>query len=584
MDSKRPLDAVASENARLRAENDRLRQSIREMQAKLREPEEIIRAIREGEVEALVVSGDGRRDEIYCVQRYEAVYRQLIEEALPYGVWLAEEDGRLIYVSRQFLEWIQTDLAALREKGQFHFLPADYRRKFEEQWAECRQSGRPCTFEYTVSKDDGTERAILTYGIRTRAPNGRPCWAGINLDVTEQKQVKEELRRKAKALEESDRRKDEFLALLGHELRNPLAVIQYGLDLLEHGDGDEGRRREVMQSVSGQVSHLNTMVNDLLDISRISRGVVPLRSQRLELRRAVNDCVGSVRMSAQANGHELSVSLPPDPVYLMADPTRLEQMLTNLLTNAVKYTPSGGEIAVTAYEEDDAAVIRIRDTGVGIAPEALRTIFDPFTQHSPESDRHQAGLGIGLTIVRRLAELHGGSIEAYSEGPGKGSEFVLRLPVCAALDAAPDRSLAAASHGPAETEQRPLRILVVEDSEDLVQLLEITIRSWGHHVLIAHDGQQGLAVYRETHPDVVMLDIGLPGMDGYELASRIRREETAGHRPVLIALTGYGQEQDRLRAEQAAFDHRLLKPADSSRLRELLTRIASLSRSDVSGR
>jgi PAS domain S-box-containing protein len=560
--------ALEAEVRELRAANAALEQSVADLQAKLAEPEEIIRAIREGEIEALVVAEQGR-DEIFAIQRYDSVYRQLVEETLPYGVWLAEADGKLIYVSRQFLEWIGTDLRELQDKGQFHFLPEDFRRTFREHWVACRASGAPCTFEYPTVSRDGVERVIFTHGIRTTFHNGKVCWAGINLDVTEQRQVEAELRRKAAALEESDRRKDEFLALLGHELRNPLAVIQHGMHLLPSAGLDDAQRRQIADAVSNQVGHLTTLVNDLLDVARINRGTISLRLAPVDLNSAVYNALDAVRAQMTEKRHELRLALPESCVHVMADSTRLEQILSNLLHNAVKYTPEGGTLHVSTTIEDAQVAVRVRDSGIGISADVLGHIFDLFVQSNHALDRSQGGLGIGLTIVRKLVDLHGGTIEAHSDGIGHGSEFVVRFPIADVTDAeAPVRNDENA-YGLASPHR--LHVVVAEDSKDLASFLKLAIGSWGYDVEVVHDGESALAAALAKRPDAMLLDIGLPATNGYEVARRVRDRFPPGSTPTLIAMTGYGQERDRQLAAEAGFDQFLVKPADPQHLRDILS-------------
>jgi PAS domain S-box-containing protein len=566
MDPATELSALQREIAALREDNVRLQRTVEEVKSRLSEPEEIIRAIREGEVEALVVQEQGQ-EEIYAVQRYESVYRELVEHSLPYGVWLADAAGRLVYVSRQFLQWMETDLAEMREKGQFHFLPEEYRQRFAEHWEACRENGMPCTFEYTVKRSDGSERRIWTHGIRTQLYGGTPCWAGINLDVTEQRQIEGELREKARALEVADRRKDEFLALLGHELRNPMAVIQHGLHLIRETRGEEATFGQIMNAVTNQVTHLNRLVDDLLDIARINRGTVALRKQRVLLGTAVHNAIGAVRRLIESKNHQLSVSLPPVPIWLDADPTRLEQVLANLLNNAAKYTWPGGNIELSAVLEGERVAIHLKDSGVGISPDVLPNIFEPFVQAERGLDRSLGGLGIGLTVVRNLVELHGGSVEARSDGPDHGSEFIVRLPVAATGGTEVGDPGETGSEGPVS--DASLRILLVEDSADLAQLLRMALAGWGHEIHVAHDGAGALATLRTHGADVVLLDIGLPEIDGYEVARRIR-ELQSDQQPLLVAVTGYGQERDRQRSEQAGFDHHLVKPVDLEQLRQIL--------------
>jgi PAS domain S-box-containing protein len=564
---ERETESLRQENARLRAALDELRSM---------EPEEIIRAIRQGEVDALVVEEQGE-EQIYSLQTFDSVYRSMVEECFPYGVWLAEPDGKLLYVSPSFLRHLGTDLREMRQKGQFHFLAPEVREAIDRGWTRSRESSQAFDVEYTVHFADGSERTIWTRGVLTEAPGGLPYWVGVNIDATEQKKIREELRRQAEtlrqqanALKEADRRKDEFLALLGHELRNPLAPIRNGLHILLLPDVDHTAVRQVKDMMEKQVNHLTRMVDDLLDVSRITRGRIQLRKEPVELSRAVGYAVESVRPLVEAQNHRLTVSLPPAAVHVEADPTRLEQILVNLLNNAVKYTRPGGEIALIAEQERHEAVIRIRDNGIGIPAHLLPKVFDLFTQVEESLDRSQGGLGIGLTLVKNLVELHGGRVAAHSEGPDKGSEFIVRLP---AMPKGTAEAEAPRSKAAADSSKR--RVLVVDDSRDLAQSIKILLELSGHEVRTVHDGDTALAAYRTDRPDAVLLDVGLPGMSGYEVARQIRREQ-GNHRPLIVAVSGYGQEEDKRLAHEAGFDFHMTKPVDPTKLVALIASSSSL--------
>jgi CheY-like chemotaxis protein/two-component sensor histidine kinase len=307
-------------------------------------------------------------------------------------------------------------------------------------------------------------------------------------------------------------------------------------------------------------------VDDLLDVSRITRGKIELRRERVDLKTAVERALETVRPLLEERGHELRLALAPEPVELDADPARLEQVLSNLLSNALKYTPAPGTIEFTVARDGADAVVRVRDTGIGIRPEMLERVFDPFAQADRLPDRVQEGLGMGLTLVRSLVELHGGTVTAASEGPGRGSEFVVRLPCLPPRPPAP-----APTSPPARPAAAPSRrVLVVDDNVDSAESLAMLLQLGGHAVWMAHDGPSALVAAREHRPELVLLDIGLPaGMDGYEVARRMRPE--AGlQRAVIVALTGYGQDEDRRRAAAAGFDHHLVKPVDAQDLLQLI--------------
>jgi PAS domain S-box-containing protein len=360
-------------------------------------------------------------------------------------------------------------------------------------------------------------------------------------------------------LREADRRKDEFLAMLAHELRNPLAPIRNALHVLKQPAADATMMRQVRDMAERQVQHMARLLDDLLDVSRISRGRIELRRERIDVAAILGRSVEAVRPLVEERRHELTVSLPGGKVEVDADPTRLEQILTNLLNNAAKYTDSGGHIWLSAAQVGGEVALRVRDTGVGIAPDALPHIFDLFVQAERRLDRSsQGGVGIGLTLVKRLVEMHGGRIEASSAGPGQGSEFVVRLPL--ARPQPPEGTPRPAGQEIA-ADLPPRRVLVVDDNQDAADSLAVLLRLAGQDVQVAYDGAAALSLARSFRPEVVFLDIGLPGMDGYEVARRLR-EHLDGQKTVLVAVTGYGQDEDRRRSRDAGFDFHMVKPAE----------------------
>jgi PAS domain S-box-containing protein len=365
-------------------------------------------------------------------------------------------------------------------------------------------------------------------------------------------------------LKEADRRKNEFLAMLGHELRNPLAPIRNALHILSIPGLGEEAVEQARQVTERQVQHLVRLVDDLLDVGRIMRGRVELRKEPVELAAVIAQAVETAQPILDAQGQELRESLPPEPLRLEADPTRLAQVVGNLLHNAAKFSERPGHVWLSAERQGTEVVLRVRDEGIGIQREFLRHIFDLFVQDDRSLERSQGGLGIGLTVVRKLVELHGGSITAHSEGPGKGSEFVVRLPALSA----------AAAAGPSRRGARPVsdsasrRILVVDDNVDAAESLAMLLRLAGHDVHVAHNGPEALRAAAFS-PEVVLLDIGLPGMNGYDVARRWR-QDPASRNALLVAVTGYGQDEDRRRSAEAGFDYHLTKPVDPEALRRLL--------------
>ena len=399
-------------------------------------------------------------------------------------------------------------------------------------------------------------------------------------DITERSRLKRLTQEQAAALADLDRRKDEFLAMLSHELRNPLApILNAALLLRLHSNRNRLQGIEaplLHQSASiieRQVGQLARIVDELLEISRITTGRIQLHQELIAVDVVVEDAVATVRSLIDQRKHGLTVSLSPQVIWLHADAARLEQVLVNLLTNAAKYTDEGGHVWLTVQQEGEEAVLRVRDTGVGIAPEILPRIFDLFTQAERSLDRSQGGLGIGLALVQRLVEMHGGSVTASSV-LGQGSEFVVRLPVVSSPQ--PQES-----SPPIETAQPTgpsLRVLVVDDNVDTVTTLSLLVQESGHDVRTAYDGSSILEAALDYRPNVILLDIGLPGLNGFEVAKQLRRQP-ALQNVVLVAMTGYGQESDRQRSQEAGFDQHLVKPGDFGKVLQILATVSeSLAR------
>jgi len=401
--------------------------------------------------------------------------------------------------------------------------------------------------------------------------NGRVVrvW-GTQLDITERKRLEDELRRRAEDLAGADRRKDQFLAMLAHELRNPLAPIRNAVELMRQVETIDPAFQPSREMVERQVKHLARLVDDLLDVSRITQGSIRLRKEAVDLGTVVERAVEGTRPLIDSRAHNLNVQLPTDPIRLEADPTRLEQILTNLLNNAAKYTMPGGQIRVSAVLEGDEAVVRVRDNGIGVPPDVLDRVFEPFVQSEGSLARSEGGLGIGLTLVRSLVEMHGGSVEATSPGLGQGSEFVVRLPANVPVEKG--TSSLPEAHAPFPS--RGLRVLVVEDNVDAAESLSALLRLWGHEVRMVHDGLAAIDAAREQHPEVVLLDIGLPGLDGYQVARRLR-DDVGLDNSLLVAMTGYGQPEDRRRSREAGIHHHFVKPVEPFVLRTLLSNLGA---------
>jgi PAS domain S-box-containing protein len=446
---------------------------------------------------------------------------------------------------------------------------------------------QPIVATHIQQSDDPKARLVKSFGIRAFACNpllsgnkllGTLAFASRSKDRFDAEELEflqtichyvtaaYERVRLIQQLRDTDRRKDEFLATLAHELRNPLAPIRNAVELLRRSDGDTALIEQSRNIMERQLEQMVRLIDDLLDVSRISRGKLRLRKERVELAEVVRSAMEAVRPFLEAQAHQLTVTLPPDAIYLDADPTRLAQVISNLLNNAAKYTEKGGHIWLTAERQGGEAVVSVRDTGIGIAAEHLPRLFEMFSQVAPALERSQGGLGIGLALVRRLVDLHGGKVEARSGGIGRGSEFVVRLPI---VDVPIPREPAETAEGRTLSSARKRRVLVVDDNRDAADTLAMMLAIMGHETRTSYDGLEAVQAAADFRPGVVLLDIGLPKMNGYE-AARHLRQQPWGKGMVLIALTGWGQEEDKRRALEAGFDHHLTKPVEAGVLERLL--------------
>ena len=419
--------------------------------------------------------------------------------------------------------------------------------------------------EVLIERPDGSRITVIVNIRPLKGSNGEIAGA-INCfyDITERFRIERKRQQQADALADLNRRKDEFLAMLSHELRTPLAPIRNGVEILRRVGSDEQEVKPAAEMIQRQVGYMVRLIDDLLDISRITRAKIELRKEPVELESVVHHAVEAVRPFCESKGHELTVTLPPEPTYLNADPVRLGQIVGNLLNNAFKFTDKGGHISLTAEREGNQVLIRVLDTGIGIAAEQLPRIFEMFVQADTSLERSREGLGLGLTLVKNLVEMHAGTVEARSAGVGQGSEFIVRLPVLSGPPPLPREP-----SGVKPVAAVPRRILVVDDNRDSADSLATLLRLTGHEVHIAHDGLEALERAAAFQPEVILLDIGLPRLNGYEVARRIR-EQQRHNAPTLVALTGWGQEEDRRRAKEAGFDAHLVKPVDFGALTKLL--------------
>ena len=443
-------------------------------------------------------------------------------------------------------------------------VPEDAERIKEEMRTAMERRVPQMRFAFRIITPTGGQRWIEGAGRFSYDETGKPLrMVGVNVDVTDRKEAEN-------ALRAADRRKSEFLAMLSHELRNPLAAISNALELCSTGEPDAATFEWARIVMRRQVTHLTRLVDDLLDVTRITSGKIQLRMQRVDCADILDSSISGLRLLFAERGQELVRSYTRGALCVDADPTRLEQVIVNLLTNAAKYTHRGGKIWAHGERKDGEVVISVRYNGVGIDPMVISEMFDLFAQGRRSIARSEGGLGLGLTISRTLVEMHGGQITARSAGEGHGSEFVVRLPV--ASGASPDT--APRSDGAANAVHEKLRVLVVDDHVDTALSLARLLRARNHVVEIVHDGNAALEAAETFRPNVILLDLGLQGMDGYEVAQNMRKREDLP-RPTIIAISGYGQEEDRQRSEQVGIDHHLVKPVSFAQLEQMLTAGAS---------
>ncbi len=480
-----------------------------------------------------------------------------IGESTDYGIWVCDAAGRNLYASASFLRLVGLTQEQCSGFGWGEVLHPDDAERTIKAWKECVRTGCNWDMEHRFRGVDGRYHTILARGTAVRDPGGRIiCWAGINLDISGLRHAEQELR-------EGDRRKDEFLATLAHELRNPLAPIRNAARAIRLKAANDPQLLRAQEIIDRQVDHLSRLVDDLLDISRIAHGKIELQLDLLPLHTIVEYAIEMTRPLFVARRHDLSFKTAIVPVWVLGDPARLSQSVANVLSNAAKFTEPGGRIQVQLDREDTHGIVRVRDDGVGMPADLVPHVFDLFMQGDRSLERAQGGLGLGLSLVKRLVELHGGTVQARSEGAGKGSEFSISLPMAMA-------PLTTESREPArQADSEPRRILVVDDNRDAADSIADLLRLERHTVQTAYSGAAALSVARVYKPDVVFLDIGLPGMDGYEIARRLREfPETARSR--LIALTGYGQASDREQSKAAGFDAHVVKPVDPTALPPLV--------------
>jgi PAS domain S-box-containing protein len=494
-------------------------------------------------------------------------YRRLFEAARE-GILILEGASGTIEDANPFVAELlgstRDELAgkALWEVGLF--ADADSGRAAFQQLQRC---GELRYDDLTLRSPGGTSREVV-FVANLYEEDGRPVIQCNIRDITARKRRERQLEEEARTFAEANRLKGDFLAILSHELRNPLAAVRYALPPIEKELRDD-QARSALTVVKRQLNQLGRLIDDLLDLTRITTGKIALNREAVTLESIIEAAVEAASPAVQGARHEFEVVASDEPLWVDVDSDRVSQVISNLLVNAAKYTPRGGQIRLSVGRDDSKAVIRVADNGIGIAEDHLPRLFDMFTQLNPP-ERSQGGLGVGLTIAKRLVQLHGGTIEAHSGGPGHGTEFVVRLPLASAADRSRAKQREPSLFAPA----RRLKVLVVDDNPDFVQMLELAIEGMGHDVRKALDGRTGIAAALSYRPDVVILDLGLPIVSGLEVARQLRQHhEMAATR--LIALTGRGQEEDRRRTAAGGFDYHLTKPTNPEELERLLAGFAA---------
>jgi PAS domain S-box-containing protein len=491
----------------------------------------------------------------------EQRHRMLVEQVKDYAIFMTDPQGRPTSWNEGVKRVFGFDESEFLGGEIFSqiFTPEDIRKGVPRKELDEAMTNGIARGDRWMRRKDGSQ--FWASGITTALRDVHGTLIGftkVKRDLTDRKLAEE-------ALQRADRTKDEFLATLAHELRNPLAPIRNSLHIMRMASDKDPTLRRVSEIMERQVDHMVRLVDDLLEVSRITRGQIDLRKERIELAAVVSRAVETSRPLIDAGQHQLAISLSTEPLVVDGDPVRLAQVVSNLLNNAAKYMNRGGQIWLNVRKEEGQASISVRDTGIGIPAAMQPLVFEMFSQVDRSSSRSQGGLGIGLTLVRSLVEMHGGTVDVKSEGKDLGTEFVVRLPLC--LDDAPTGK--SAPSRVASTVLTRQRVLVVDDNRDAASSMGLLLKFLGAEVEVANSGPAALSAVASYRPAVVLLDLGMPDMDGYEVARRIR-ERPEFDDVTLIALTGWGQDEDRRRAHEAGFDHHLVKPADISSLQELL--------------
>jgi PAS domain S-box-containing protein len=492
----------------------------------------------------------------------EKLYRA-IGESIDFGVWVVDHTGRSVYTSESFLKLVgktQAELAASTWGGFLH--PAE-REPVAAAWREFLRTDGMWYREVQVLGTDNLYHPVLSQGVAIRGEHGEVTgWAGINLDISRLKATEE-------ALRDADRRKDEFLATLAHELRNPLTPIRHAVKLMAAGAANESQQQWARDVIGRQLQRMALMLDDLLEISRITQGRLELKTELVDLASIVNTAVETARPLIEAKQQNLNITLPVTPVSVAVDPLRISQSISNLLTNAAKYTDANGNISLNVDLLPQEIAISVKDDGIGLEPQSIPRVFDMFSQVKSAIDRSEGGLGIGLALVKGMIQLHGGWVEATSLGIGRGSQFTIHLPRALMME-----QTAEGGTNMSEESERPgarRTVLVADDNRDAAETLALLLDMDGYQTAVAYGGLQALDSIRQNRPDAVILDIGMPDLNGYEVARRIREEEW-GRNLFLLAITGWGHPDDVARAKAAGFNEHLTKPVDADNVVRLLAK------------
>lgn len=500
------------------------------------------------------------------VERERQNFVTVVENSTDF-IGMCDLDGLPFFVNHAGLEMVGLESIedARRTKLQEFFFPEDQEMIMNDFLSAVQKNGHgEVEVRFRHFKTGAARWMVYKVLLLTNAANEPIGYATVSQDVTDRKRLEDDLRRLAADLSETDRRKNEFLATLAHELRNPLAPMSNMLEVVKRANNDVEVVKRAHDTIERQLGQLVRLVDDLLDLNRITHDRLELRRSEVELSSVIEQAIEVARPLLDSAGQELIVDLPGEPIFLNADRARLAQVFGNLLNNSSKYTRPKGSISLSAKRDGEEVVVSVKDNGAGIPPDKLDSIFDMFMQIDGTAERSQGGLGIGLTLVKRLAEMHGGSIKAQSDGDGQGSEFIVRLPVL-------NKSTVGSQARPDVTRQSPSqrRIVIVDDNRDSADSLAMLLEITGNQTFMAHDGIEAIEVIEKQRPEVVLLDIGLPGLNGYEVCRRVR-EQQWGKDIVMIALTGWGQEDDRRKSEEAGFNSHLVKPVDYNKLLALL--------------